>query len=153
MATFGAATGSFEIAIKVSAYKSNFGETVLRDLHRRARLLHLHAQLLHLGHGEAGIVSNDRDARGLEDRVELFDRVFFCRSFHSKLSPVGGLCARQDRRVAPIVPPKSHPLDRSPKDTPGKTTILKPALPHPCQMRGIEVRTKQPLHVGAKNAT
>src|SRR5882724_1109543 len=75
----------------VSAFKSDFGETVLRDLHRRARLLHLHAQLLHLGHGEAGIVSDDRNSRGLEDRVELFDRLFFCRSFHSKLFPVGGL--------------------------------------------------------------
>jgi len=91
----------------VSAFKSNFGETVLRDLHRRTRLLHLHAQLLHLGHGEAGILSNDRDARGLEDRMELFDRLFFCRSFHSKLSPVGGRRAKRDRRVAPIVPPKA----------------------------------------------
>src|SRR5215469_6083367 len=36
-------------------------------------------------------MSDDRDARGLEDRVELFDRLFLCRSFHSKLSPVGGL--------------------------------------------------------------
>src|SRR5215475_3169331 len=91
MATFGAATGSLEVAITVGPFNSNFGETVLRDLHRGARLLHLHTQLLHLGHGEAGIVSNDRDARGLEDLVELFDRLFFCRSFHSKLSPVGGL--------------------------------------------------------------
>jgi hypothetical protein len=39
-------------------------------------------------------MSNDRDARGLEDLVELFDRLFFCRSFHSKLSPVGGLCSK-----------------------------------------------------------
>src|SRR6266436_3368861 len=91
MATFGAATGSFEVAITVGPFKSDFGETVLRDLHRRTRLLHLHAQLLHLGHGEAGIVSDDRNSRGLEDRVELFDRLFFCRSFHSKLFPVGGL--------------------------------------------------------------
>jgi hypothetical protein len=52
-------------------------------------------------------VSNDRDARGLEDLVELFDRLFFCRSFHSKLFPVGGLRLKQDRRVAPIVPPKT----------------------------------------------
>src|SRR5690606_7718840 len=68
-----------------------FGETVLRDLHRRTRLLHLLTQVLHLSHGEAGIVSNDRDAGGLEDLVQRFDRLFFCRSFHSKLSPVGGL--------------------------------------------------------------
>jgi hypothetical protein len=52
-------------------------------------------------------MSNDRDARGLEDRVELFDRLFFCRSFHSKLSPVGGRREKRDRRVAPIVPPEN----------------------------------------------
>jgi hypothetical protein len=36
-------------------------------------------------------MSDDRNSRGLKGRVELFDRLFFCRSFHSKLSPVGGL--------------------------------------------------------------
>jgi hypothetical protein len=36
-------------------------------------------------------VSNDRNSRGLEGLVELSDRLFLCRSFHSKLSPVGGL--------------------------------------------------------------
>jgi hypothetical protein len=34
--------------------------------------------------------------------MQRLDRVLFCRSFHSKLSPVGGL-PRQDRRVTPIV--------------------------------------------------
>ncbi len=52
-------------------------------------------------------MSHDRDAGGLEQTVQLLNRVFFCRFFHSKLSPVGGLClTRQDRRVAPIVPPE-----------------------------------------------
>jgi hypothetical protein len=51
-------------------------------------------------------MSNDRNARGLEDPVQRFDRLFFCRSFHSKLFPVGGLL-EQSRRVAPIVPPEA----------------------------------------------
>jgi hypothetical protein len=51
-------------------------------------------------------MGNDRDARGLEDLVELFDRLFLCRSFHSKLSPLAVL-ARSDRRVAPIVQSKA----------------------------------------------
>jgi len=81
-ATFGAATGSFEVAITVGpfnrepmgndvrAFKSNFGETVFRDLHRRTRQLHLRTQLLHLGHGEAGIVGDDCHAGGLEKTVQ-----------------------------------------------------------------------------------
>jgi hypothetical protein len=51
-------------------------------------------------------MSHDRNAGGLEQTVQRFDRLFFCRSFHSKLSPVGGLC-EQDRRVTPIVLPKT----------------------------------------------
>ncbi|WP_375790133.1 hypothetical protein ACE10Z_20245 [Bradyrhizobium sp. Pha-3] len=39
-------------------------------------------------------MSDDRNARGLEGLVELSDRLFFCRSFHSKLFPVGGLSAK-----------------------------------------------------------
>ena len=53
----------------IRAFKSNFGETVLRDLYRGASLLHLRPQSLHLGNGQAGIMSNDRNARGLEDLV------------------------------------------------------------------------------------
>jgi hypothetical protein len=127
----------------VSAFKSNFGETVLRDLHRRARLLHLHAQLLHLGDGEAGIVSNDRNRRGLEDLVELSDRLFFCRSFHSKLFPVGGLRSRGTAGLHRSSHPNLTPRDRSPRDTPGKTTFLKPALPPAFRPRAVEVRTKR----------
>lgn len=100
----------------VGAFKSNFGETVLRNLHRGARLLHLLAQLLHLGNGEAGIVSDDRDAGGLEQTIQRFDRLFFCRSFHSKLSPVGGPY-EQDHRVAPTVPLQPDPEAQASKDT------------------------------------
>jgi hypothetical protein len=39
-------------------------------------------------------MSNDRDARGLEDLVQRLDRLFFCRSFHSKLFPFGDLCLK-----------------------------------------------------------
>jgi hypothetical protein len=52
-------------------------------------------------------LGNDRDARGLEDPIELFDRFLFCRSFHSKLFPVGGHRKKRDRRVTPIAPPKT----------------------------------------------
>jgi hypothetical protein len=37
-------------------------------------------------------MSHDRNAGGLEQTVQRLNRVLFCRSFHSKLSPVGGLC-------------------------------------------------------------
>ncbi len=47
------------------------GETVLRDLHRGAGLLHLLAQGLHLGDGEAGIVSHHDDVRGFEDSAQF----------------------------------------------------------------------------------
>ena len=57
----------------VRAFESDLGETVLRDLHRRASLLHLLAQSLHLGDVEAGIVSHDHDVGGLEDTVERRD--------------------------------------------------------------------------------
>jgi hypothetical protein len=30
-------------------------------------------------------MSHDRNAGGLEQTVQRFDRLFFCRSFHSKL--------------------------------------------------------------------
>src|SRR5580704_15829024 len=73
----------------VGAIKSNLGETVLRDLHGCARVLRLPTQSLHLRHREAGIVSNDDDARGLEGRVERADQLAFCRSIHCKLFPVG----------------------------------------------------------------
>ena len=40
-------------------------------------------------------MSDDRNAGGLEDRVQRFDRLFFCRSFHSKLFPVWRSLPRQ----------------------------------------------------------
>src|SRR4029077_2387872 len=51
-------------------------------------LLHLPAQVLHLGHGEAGIVSNDHDIGVLEDTIEFRDQLLLSRSFHCKLFPV-----------------------------------------------------------------
>ena len=72
-------------------------------------------------------MSYDRNAGGFENPLQRFDRLFFCRSFHSKLFPVGGLCLEQDRRVAPIVLPGSS-RDTSSLDTSGMTTFRKPAL-------------------------
>src|SRR5215470_14199240 len=72
----------------VSAVESDLGEPVLGDLHRRARLLHLPAQVLHLGHREARILSDDHDVGALEDTVERRDELFLSRSIHSKLFPV-----------------------------------------------------------------
>src|SRR6201995_226862 len=109
----------------VSAFKSNFGETVLRDLYRGTSLLHLHAQLLHLGNGQAGIMSYDRDAGGLEQTIQLLDSALFCRSFHSKLSPVGGLSARG--RTAGLHPSSRRHTDLKDialfKDASGRTTL------------------------------
>jgi hypothetical protein len=50
-------------------------------------------------------MSHDRNAGGLEKTVQRLNRVLFCRSFHSKLSPVGS-SAKWNRRVKPIVLPK-----------------------------------------------
>jgi hypothetical protein len=36
-------------------------------------------------------MGHDRNTGGLEQTIQLLDRVLFCRSFHSKLFPVGGL--------------------------------------------------------------
>jgi hypothetical protein len=44
-------------------------------------------------------VSDDHDARGLEDPVELRDHLFLGRSIHL-LSPVDGRAARASRRRA-----------------------------------------------------
>ena len=114
-ATFGAATGSPEKAISVGpfnrgaieatsrAFKSDLGEAVLRDLHGGARLLHLPAQSLHLGHGEAGIVSDDDDLRGLEDLAERRRRARFFSARSTQLSPVGGPFIAEAAGLMPAV--------------------------------------------------
>ena len=85
-------------------------------------------------------MGDDRNAGGLEKTVQRLNRVLFCRSFHSKLSPVGGICPRQDRRVTPIVPPKTWPRDITSQGTSGQNDIEKPALPN-LMARGVKVRT------------
>ena len=53
-------------------------------------------------------MSDDRNARGLEDLVQRLDRLFFCRSFHSKLFPFGGLCLKAGTTgLHPIIPPET----------------------------------------------
>src|ERR1700724_2360927 len=91
-------------------------------------------------------MSNDRDARGLEDRVELFDRLFFCRSFHSKLSPVGGLraCAGPPGctdRPALNLTSRHQSLGHAGRDD------ISEACPPASLLgpRGVEVRTKSAL--------
>ncbi len=92
-------------------------------------------------------MSNDRDARGLEQTVQLLDRALFCRSFHSKLSPVGGL--RREARTAGLHP-SSRPLTgpqktQSLSTTVGQNEIETPALPSlDRRARDVEVRTKSP---------
>src|SRR5438093_518973 len=49
-------------------------------------MLHLPTQILHLGNGEARIMSNDDDVRGLEGRVERRDELLLARSIHWILS-------------------------------------------------------------------
>src|SRR5262245_29745105 len=136
----------------VSAFKSNFGETVLRDLHRCASLPHLRTQLLHLGDGEAGIVGHDGNVRGLEDLVERYDRVLFCRSFHSKLSPVGGRCPSWSRTTGLHPPSRPSPDSgtRSPGRHEGQDDILKPALPKPCGANGVSRFEPNSIHAARK---
>src|SRR5207245_9871698 len=55
---------------------------------RRACMLDLLAQILHLSDGEARIVSDDHDGGALEDTVERRDELLFSRSIHCKLFPV-----------------------------------------------------------------
>ena len=52
----------------VRAFESNLGEAVLGDLHGGAGLLHLLAQLLHLGDRQAGIVGHDDHATSSKTR-------------------------------------------------------------------------------------
>ena len=145
-ATFGAATGSPEKAIRVGplsrerdrgdvgAFKSDLGEAILRDLHGGARLLHLPTQSLHLGDREAGIVSNDDDVGGLEDLAKARDLLSFCRAFH-QLSPVGGPLLTEAAGLMPAVPPTAR---RRQDDVPAPRRRL--AL-----HRAIEVRTEGQL--------
>src|SRR5260370_17872286 len=49
-------------------------------------MLHLPTQILHLGNGEARIMSKDDDVRGLEGRVERRDELLLARSIHWVLS-------------------------------------------------------------------
>ena len=89
-------------------------------------------------------MGDDCDARGLEDLVQRLNRVLFCRSFHSKLSPVGGLRLRArppgcTHRLAQNLTSRHQSLGHA-----GQTTFEKPALPN--QMaRGVEVRTKSAM--------
>ncbi len=60
------------------------------------RQLHLLAQGLHLGDGEAGIMSHDDHLGGLEDLLQRRDGPSFSVRVH-KLSPVGGSLAETQR--------------------------------------------------------
>ena len=75
------------------AFQSDLGEAVLRDLHARARLLHLPSQSLHLGNREARIMGDNDDRGGFEDLAKGADEFAFCRAIQV-LSPVGGHAAR-----------------------------------------------------------
>ena len=92
----------------VRAFESNLGEAVLGDLHGRASLLHLLAQTLHLGDGQAGIMRHDHHRRLREDVVESRNRFFLFRSVHG--------AHFSGRRVSPPVahaaPREPHGLER-----------------------------------------
>ena len=70
----------------VRAFESDLGEAVLRDLDGGTGLLHLRAQLLHVGDREASIVGHDDHARVREHAVERRDELAFCCSIHWALS-------------------------------------------------------------------
>ena len=60
-------SASSKVTANVGAVKGDLGEAVLGHLDGAPRLLHLPAQLLHVGNGEAGIVSHHQDVCRLED--------------------------------------------------------------------------------------
>jgi hypothetical protein len=106
-------------------------------------------------------MSNDRNAGGLEDPVQRVDRLLFCRSFHSKLSPVGGLvrtkAQSQDRRVATIVN-RDLTRDTSSLDTPGHDDIseacpltLARLAAHPNEVSRFEPKPAGPPDAGTQN--
>src|SRR5262249_1269245 len=113
----------------VRAVKSDLGETVFRDPHGGARLLHLPAQSLHLDDREAGIVSNDDDGRVLEDGIERRDELFLARSIH--LDPLSG------PRLRPR--PETVGLHQPPRRT--GTTLGCPAPRSGEAAPALEVRT------------
>ena len=77
-------------------------------------------------------MSHDRNAGGLEKTVQRLNRVLFCRFFHSKLSPVGGLCPKgRTAGLHPSSRPKPDLETFQSQDTSGTTTFEKPALPSP----------------------
>src|SRR5260370_29637501 len=85
-------------------------------------------------------MSHDRDAGGLEQTVQLLDRVFLCRFFHSKTSPVGGLCLKAGPPGCTHRPAQNLTSRHSSQDTPGTTTLK--SLPARVRgPRGVEVRT------------
>ena len=69
-------------------FESDLDQTVLCDLNLGPSFAHPLSQILHLGHGQAGIMRHDHDGRGLEDLVQRGDGFFLFRSVHSA-SPGG----------------------------------------------------------------
>src|SRR6185437_3573787 len=104
----------------VGVLERDLGETVFRDLHVTARQLHLLAQILHLGDGEAVIVSHHHDVRGLEDSAQFGDGLSFCRSIHCKALSGWRLARmiRGSRRVA-----TGRPASGCTRSNPGRTTF------------------------------
>ena len=86
-------------------------------------------------------MSNDRNRRGLEDLVKLFDRLFFCRSFHSKLFPVGGLREGRTAGLHPSSYPKPDPRGRSLRTCRARRH-LEACPPRALRPWAVEVRTK-----------
>ena len=99
-------------------------------------------------------MSNDRNAGGLESPLKRFDRHFFCRSFHSKLFPVGGP-PEQNRRVAPIVLPASLETfisTRRARRHFGSLPSRPAALRHRTRCRGSnQIRSHRPMGGGSRN--
>ena len=99
----------------VRAFESDLGEAVLGDLHGGASLLHLLAQILHLGDGQAGIVGHDDHPGGLEDLLEDADELLLFRSIHGALSG----CGVSMRECRPLHLPHPRPANRAPEATLG----------------------------------
>src|SRR5262249_11811408 len=84
------------------SFERELGETILGDLDRRTRLLHLPAQRLHLSDVEPGVMSDDDDIGGFKDTVERRDEFRLSRSIHCKLFPVDDPCPSLRLRPAAL---------------------------------------------------
>src|SRR5262249_54372850 len=148
----------------IRAIESDLGEAVFGDLHGGARLLHLPSQNLHLGHGEAGIVSDDDDVRGLEHGLERVGEVLLFRSIHVDPLLLGGLGRAAWLPLPPVRGVKAEGRDDACCPVPRRgctaqvlrfepTGMPRTGLPRLCRPARIKPPTREPLAPAVSDRT